>query len=458
MIPTRPICRMPNLPAATGLLALLLAAGCRDREPAPPPPPPEVATLVIQPQEVVLTKEMPGRTSAYLVAEIRPQASGIVQQRRFTEGAEVKQGDILYEIDAGSYQAAYANAAAAVNAAKAGHATAVALREVAKAARRAAAAEQTRAEANVIPLRLRAERFGHLLASKAVSQQEVDDLAAALKQAEAGVAGAAAAVLSAEAEIQRAEATIQAAQAAIDTAAAGLETARIHLDYTRITAPIAGRIGRSAITTGALATAYQPLAFATIQQLDPIYVDVPQASADLLRLQRRLADGRLSHHGAETAAVKLRLEDGTAYPFAGKLQFRDVSVDPSTGSFILRLVFPNPDGMLLPGMFVRALVEEGINQRGILVPQQCVARDPKGQPFVLLVDAEGKVQQRLIATDRAIGDKWLVSSGLVPGDRVIVEGAQRARPGAAVREVPFAGGQPDAPAADSNDASPSPAN
>lgn len=244
-------------------------------------------------------------------------------------------------------------------------------------------------------------------------------------------------VLLGEAEIVRAEAGVQAAKAAIQTAEAAIETARINLEYAQIRAPIGGRIGRSNVTTGALVTANQPLALATVQQLDPIYVDVPQATADLLRLQQRLADGRLTRNGSEQATTRLILEDGSNYPHAGELKFREVSVDPTTGSFALRMVFPNPEGVLLPGMFVRAVIEEGVNETAILVPQQAVSRDSKGEPFVLIVADGNKVAQRMIVIDRAIGNKWLVASGLNPGDQLIVEGLQKVRPGASVTTVAF---------------------
>jgi membrane fusion protein (multidrug efflux system) len=251
-----------------------------------------------------------------------------------------------------------------------------------------------------------------LLVDKAVSQQDFDDAAAALKQTEA--------------DIQYYKATV--------------ETARINLGYTSVTAPISGRIGRSNVTEGALVTAYQPAALATIQQLDPMYVDVPQSTAELLRLRRRLEEGRLNHNGEIRNKVRLILDDDAKYPLEGALQFRDVTVDPTTGSVILRVVFPNPKGVLLPGMFVRTVVEEGVNERAILIPQQAVSRNPKGNPVALIVDAEGKVQQRMLTLDRAIGDAWLVSSGLASGDRVIVEGMQKVKPGASVKVVPFEGG------------------
>jgi len=370
------------LAAAMVLSAGLLTAGCgKPNAGGPPPGPPEVAVVTVRPEQAVLITELPGRTSAYRVAEIRPQVNGIVLKRMFTEGADVKAGEVLYQIDPAPYQSALANARAALS----------------------------RAEANLPALRSRVGRYKDLIPDKAVSQQDYDDAAAVVKQAEADV------------EVWK----------------AAVETARINLAYTRVTAPISGRIGRSNVTEGALVTAHQPLSLATIQQLDPIYVDVPQSTADLLRLKGRLKGGRLDRNGTSQKKVQLLLEDGTPYPMEGTLQFQDVTVDPTTGSVILRVVFPNPQGVLLPGMFERAVVKEGVNRRAILIPQQSVSRDPKGNPVVLIVDAGGKVQPRMIEIERAIGDQWLVSSGLSAGDRVIVEGLQRARPGASVKVVPF---------------------
>jgi membrane fusion protein (multidrug efflux system) len=252
-------------------------------------------------------------------------------------------------------------------------------------------------------------RYQQALAEKAVSQQDFDDASAALKQAEA--------------EIQ--------------FYGASVATARINLDYARVVSPISGRIGTSAVTDGAIVTAYQPLALATVQQLDPTYVDVPQSTAERLRLQRRLEDGRLRHDRTDGSGVELLLEDNSQYPHEGTLQFRDISVEPTTASVTLRMVFPNPNGVLLPGMFVRARIREGSNDQAILIPQQAVARDPKGNPLALLVNGQGKVEQRMLQLDRAVGDQWLVTSGLRPGERVIVEGLQKVRPGASVKEVPF---------------------
>jgi len=363
------------------LIGGLLLAGCERQQAPPPSPVPEVAVATVQPRKVMLSTELPGRTSPYRIAEIRPQVSGLILKRLFTEGSDVVAGQVLYQIDPAPFQAALDNAEAAL----------------------------AKAEANLPPIRLRVERYRELLTDKAVSQQDYDDAAAALKQA------------LAEIEYWKAQ----------------VKTARINLGYTKITAPISGRIGRSSVTDGAIVTAYQPVALATIQQLDPIYVDVPRSTTELQRLKRRLEDGRLKNHGTNRNKCKLILEDGTAYPLEGMLQFRDVTVDPTTGSVILRIIFPNPKGVLLPGMFVRAIIKEGVNEQAILVPQQGVSRNPKGEPLALIVDADEKVGLRMLTLDRAIGDKWLVSSGLAPGDRVIVEGLQFVRPGMPVKVVPF---------------------
>jgi membrane fusion protein (multidrug efflux system) len=371
------------------VLCGLSLSACKRQAAAPAaPPPPEVATITVAPRRLLLTTELPGRTSPYRIAEIRPQVNGLVRKRLFTEGSDVVAGQELYQIDPAPFRAALDIAQAALG----------------------------RSEAGLPALRSRVERLGEALADKAVSQQDFDDADAALRQAEA------------------------------DTKywKAMVETARIHLGYARIVSPISGRIGKSTVTDGAIVTAYQPVPLATIQQMDPMYVDVPQSTTELLRLRRRVEEGRINLEEAGANSVQLILGDGAVYPPEGTLQFRDVSVDPTTGSVILRMVFPNPDGVLLPGMFVRAVVKEGVNEQAILVPQQAVSRDPKGNPVALVVDDAGKAAQRALVVDRAIGDQWLVSSGLAPGDRVIVEGKQRVRPGADVKEVPFDGGAGDA--------------
>jgi membrane fusion protein (multidrug efflux system) len=367
----------------TALAGLLLIGGCQSgqgRQTAPASVP-EVATVKVSMESVALTTELPGRTSAYLVADIRPQVNGIIQKRLFTEGSYVRAGQVLYQIDPAPFQANLDNAKAAA----------------------------AKAEANLHATRSRTERFKELLPDKAVSQQEYDDAAATLKQTEA--------------DIEYWKAMVQ--------------TARINLGYTRITAPISGRIGKSNVTEGSLVTAQQPAPLSIIQQLDPVYVDVPQSTTELLRLQRSLEGGRLNQEGANQKKVKLLLEDGSAYPSTGALQFQDITVDPTTASVILRAVFPNPKNVLLPGMFVRAVIQEGIKERAILIPQQGVSRDPKGNPLALVVDAGEKVSQRMLTLDRAVGDKWLVTAGLASGDRVIVEGMQKVRPGASVKAVPF---------------------
>jgi membrane fusion protein (multidrug efflux system) len=357
----------------------------------------------------VLTTELPGRTSAYLVAEIRPQVNGLLQKRLFEEGANIHESDLLYQIDPAPYQAAYDQAKAALVTAEANVGT--------------AEANVVMAEANLPAIRSRAERLKGLAAIRAVGQQEYDDASAALRQAEANV------------EVTRM--AVQASRSAVEVSRTAVESARINLSYTPIRAPISGRIGKSNITVGAMVTAYQPIPLAVIQQLDPIYVDVTQASVDLLRLRRELENGNLKNDSSQRK-VRLLLEDGTPYPLTGALQFQDVTVDPTTGSVTLRMVFANPKQVLLPGMFVQAVIEEGVDEQALLIPQQGVSRDPKGNPIALVVNAAGKVEQRAIVLDRAIGDKWLVTKGLVPGDRAIVEGIERVRPGNSVRAVDFA--------------------
>jgi membrane fusion protein, multidrug efflux system len=404
------------------LAASLGLPGCQHQQAPPEMPPPEVAVVAIQPEHVVLTSELPGRTCGYLIAEIRPQVNGLIQKRLFTEGAEVKKGDVLYQIDPAPFQAALDSAAANIAVAKQ-------QAERARAALGASTADLKRHQANLTLAKTNRQRYDQLLKNKAIAEMDHDQAINTVDVADATLR-------TAEAQVESDHKAVQAAEASIKQAEAAMVTARINLDYTKITAPISGRIGRSDITEGAIATAYQARPLSTIQQFDPIYIDVPQSTAELNRLRRNLANGRLKNNG--TDKVKIVLEDGTAYPLEGSLQFRDVTVDPTTGSIILRIVVPNPDATLLPGMFVKAMIDEGINERAILVPQQAVSRDPKGNPIAMVVGAEDKVQQRSLTTDRAVGDKWLVTSGLAQGDRVIVEGLQKARPGTPVKAVPFA--------------------
>lgn len=387
----------------TALVGLVFLAGCESsygQQAGSPPPVPEVAVVTIAPTRIDLTTTLPGRVASFLAAEIRPQVNGIVV-KRFEEGTDVKAGQLLYQIDPAPYNAAYASAKASL----------------------------ARSRTQLSSIQAKAERYAELVKSDVISRQDYDDATAALNQ-----------VL----------ADIEYWRTAVDAA-------RIDLDYTRVTAPISGRIGRSSVTDGALVTAYQGPPLATIQQLDPVYVDVTRSSADLLRLRRSLEQGRLHQEGEGARGVQLLLEDGTAYAHEGTLQFAEVSVDPSTGSYTLRIVAPNPEYLLMPGMFVRAVIQEGTAKQAILVPQQGVSRTPKGEPVVLVVDETDTVRQRMLTLDRAIGDKWLVASGLAPGERVVVEGQVRIRPGAKVRAVAFEDrASPDSPG--SNTPSSAPAN
>jgi membrane fusion protein (multidrug efflux system) len=364
------------------LFSILWLVGCNGQtEAQQAAQAPEVAVVVIQPQRVELSTELPGRTSPYRIAEIRPQVSGIVQKRLFQEGADVKAGQLLYQIDSAPFQVAHESARASL----------------------------AKAQANLPSLKLKAERYKELLAEDAVSRQDYDDAAASVEQS----------------------------RAEVEYWKAAVEAARINLGYTRVAAPISGRIGKSSVTDGALVTAYQPAPLAVIQQLDPIYVDVTQSSAELLRLRRNLESGRLSANGETSRKVRLLLEDGAPYPQEGTLQFRDVTVDPTTGSFTLRIIVPNQRNLLLPGMFLRAVVQEGVMEQAILAPQQGIIRTPKGEPVAWVVDESGKVQQRPLTLNRTIGNAWLVSSGLAAGDRVIVEGMLNVRPGTSVKAVPL---------------------
>jgi len=359
------------------ILALALA-GCGDAEQqGPAPGKPKVGVVTLKTEPVALSTELPGRTAPVRVAQVRPQVNGLIEKRLFTEGSEVKAGEQLYQIDPALYEAEVSNARAALARAQAQAKSAAAL----------------------------AQRYRPLVESRAVSRQTYDDAIAARDQGQADV---------------------QAAQAA-------LKTAQINLNYTKVSSPVSGLIGRSAVTEGALVTANQADPLAVIQQIDPIYVDVTQSSVQLLRLQEDLAAGRLKKApGEEGASVSLTLEDGSPYSEQGVLKFSEVTVDPGTGSVVLRAEFANPDRRLLPGMFVRAKLATGVAENGLLVPQRGVTRNQRGLPTALVVNAEGKVELRDIKTDRTIGEKWLVTEGLQQGDRVIVEGLQNARPGADV--------------------------
>lgn len=426
------------------LLSGFLLTGCDQHKQAPQQrPAPQVSFVTVQPEKIMLTTELSGRTAAFRIAEIRPQVSGLIQKRLFTEGANVEAGQVLYQIEPASFEAALDSATATVVAAQKNV-------ERSRAALHASVASVTRQQVTLDLAQQNRERFEHAYKSRAVSATQRDQAVAEAKVAEATL-------LAVEAQKESDSTAILAAEAAIEQAKAAQKSAQINLDYTRVSAPISGRIGKSSVTAGAIVTAYQPISLATIQQLDPIYVDVPQSTADLLHLKRRLKDGRL-RHGTDQDKVKLIFEDGTAYPQEGTLQFSDITVDPSTGSVTLRAIFPNPEGILLPGMFVQTVLNEGVNEQAILVPQQGVARDPKGNPYALLVDAEGKAAFRPLTLDRAIGDKWLVSAGLAPGDKVIVEGLTMLRPGTPVQASPFDPAQSGQRSAAGGEGAPAPKN
>ena len=377
-------CLTPGRAAGALCLALLvLIVGCSKPEPpVAPAAAPRVGVHRVEPQRQAITTELPGRTSARLVAEIRPQVGGIVQRRLFEEGTQVRAGQVLYQIDPASFQASHASAQANVS----------------------------KAEATLNSARVTAQRNAELVKIDAISQQLSDDSQAALKQA----------------------------QADLEVARAALAAARINLDRTRVTAPISGRVELSAVTPGALVTADQATALTTVQQLDPLIVDVVQSSSELLRLKRELASGALKRSGENEVPIKLMLEDGSAYPHTGRLQFSGVTVNSGTGAVTLRALVPNPDGMLMPGMYVRAVLETGVAEHALLVPQQGVTRTPSGEASALVVGTEGKVERRALKVDRVIGNRWQVSSGLQAGDLVIVDGLQRAKVGAVVQPIPTA--------------------
>jgi len=377
-----------TLPPAATLVSLIVIAAC-DSAPADPPrpPPPQVSVVTLKSEPVTLTRELPGRTGAFLVAEVRPQVNGIIKRRLFVEGSFVTAGQPLYEIDEAIYRAQYNSAGASL--------------EKAKAALEAA--------------ELNAKRSAELVKIDAISVQDNETAISTLGQAKADVA---------------------AAQAAVDNSA-------INLAYAHLSSPISGRIGKSSVTPGALVTANQTMALATVQQLDPIYVDVNQSSSEWLQLQQEIASGHVQSDSSG-APTKIYLENGTLYKHLGKLQFADVTVDPTTGDFLLRVIVPNPQHLLMPGMYVRAVVSEGILPNGLLAPQAGIMRDPKGDATALIVAADGKVEQRSVKVSRVIGDRWLVDGGLAAGERLIVEGLQRVQPGMEVRTVEAAEAKPAA--------------
>ena len=348
---------------ATALTLGAVQLACTHKKTPPSPPPPTVKFVTLKSEAVTLTTDLPGRTVAFRVAEIRPQVSGVVQKRTFMEGSDVKAGQQLYQIDPALYRAAYESAAA-----------------------------------TALSSKLLADRYKPLAEVNAVSKQDYDNSVSAAAQTKAAA-----------------------------------DAAQINLVYTRLLSPISGRIGRSTVTEGALVTAAQTTSLATVQQLDPIYVDVTQPIAVLLRLKRELAAGQLVQGGPGQAQVRLTLEDGSRYAVNGSLQFAEVSVDETSGSVTLRALFPNQDKLLLPGMFVHEEIEEGQRTDALLVSQLAITHNQKGEPTALVVNRDNKVELRTLVTERAIGDKWLVTQGLKAGDRVIVEGTQFAKPGSIVK-------------------------
>ena len=364
-------------------MAMLSLTGCQESSAPQTQQTPQVGVVTLEAKPFALTSEVPGRTSAYRIAEVRPQVNGIIQKRLFTEGSEVKAGQQLYQIDPATYEATFKSA-----------------------------------QATQLSAKSLADRYKLLVADKAVSQQAYDEARAAGLQADAA-----------------------------------LEQARIDLRYTKVMAPISGRIGRSAVTEGALVSNGQANAMATIQQLDPIYVDVTQSSKELLRLRRDLAEGRLQKASDSAAKVALKLEDGSRYAHEGTLEFSEVAVDESTGSVTLRAVFPNPDHLLLPGMFVHAELLSGVKQNAILAPQQGVTRNQRGEPTAMVVGADNKVELRVLKADRTAGSAWLVEEGLNAGDRLITEGLQFVQPGAEVKAVPAGNVKTEQPAQDAEPAS-----
>jgi membrane fusion protein, multidrug efflux system len=374
-------------------MPVLLGACVQAKQAAAPAQPPEVTVLAVHRQAVPVTTDLPGRTSPFLVAQVRARVDGIVLKREFTEGTDVKPAGPLYQIDPAPYRAALDSARATAQ----------------------------KAQANLASTTALAERYKILIGGNGVSKQDYDNAVAAQGQAAADLAFAKAAV----------------------------QQATLNLGYTSVVSPIAGRIGISQVTPGAYVQASQATLLTTVTQLDPIYVDLNQSSAQGLALRRDLASGKLKANGGGDARVTLFLEDGTQYALAGKLQFTDVTVDQGTGSVTVRAVFPNPDHVLLPGMFVRARIEQGVNDQAILVPEQGVTRDAKGQATALVVGSDNKVAQRVIQANRTFGNQWVVEGGLADGDRVIVAGTQKAQPGATVRpvEAPATAQAPAAPQA-----------
>ena len=366
---------------AVACVASFWLPGCQPQSNAPAHKIAEVGVLTLHPQHQPIVADLPGRTSPFMLSEVRPQVGGIIRQRAFTEGAQVKAGALLYQIEPAPYQASEQSAAASLQ----------------------------RAEATLVSLKLKAERYRELIGINAVSKQDNDDAQAAYQQGLADVA----------------------------SARAALETARINLGFTRVVAPISGVVSTSTVTPGALVTASQDTALTTVQQLDPIYVDVIQSSAELLRLKQQIAAGTLQANSQKEVDIHVVLEDGSRYPLAGKLKFSGISVNTTSGAVTLRAVVPNPEGILLPGMYVHALMDVAEDQAALMVPQRAVFRHTRGEAMVYLVTPANKVEQRLITLAGAQGDTWRVTSGLQENDRVVMDGLQNIKPGDSVKAVPF---------------------
>jgi len=367
--------------AAIGIAITLAACG---KKPPPSMPPPTVGYVVLKTEPVTLATELPGRVSAMESSDVRPQVSGVVRRRDFTEGSLVKAGQVLYEIEDSPYRATLLSAQG----------------------------QLAQAQANIRSTQLQADRYGQLVAMDGVSKQDADNAQAAAEQAKAAVVAGRGAVAAAE----------------------------VNLGFTRIRAPISGRIGRSLFTPGALVQAGQSEALATIQRMDEVYVDVTQSAPELLDLRAAMRGGDVTRSAPDTARVQLVLPNGAVYPIPGVLRFADVTVDPTTGAVVVRATFPNPDGVLLPGLYVHARLIEGVAQNGLLAPQTGVTRNERGQAVAMVVGPNNVVAQRMVETGRTIGDKWLVTGGLAPGDKVIVDGLVNLHPGAKVRAHPMAGG------------------
>lgn len=360
-------------------------AGDSQHAPNGPAAMPKVGVLTLRPREIPRATELPGRTSAVLTSEVRPQVSGVILKRLFTEGSDVKEGQQLYQIDPASYQAAYDNAVATL----------------------------AKSKAALVTAQAKATRYKKLVDADMLSRQDYDDALAIAQQT----------------------------QAEIESGEANVRQARINLGFTKVYSPISGRIGHSTVTPGALVTANQTAALATVTQLDPIYVDLNQSSSMLLRLRKEMEAGEIEGVTDGAAKVTLKMEDGSLYPFPGKLKFTEVTVDQGTGTVLLRADFPNPAHLLMPGMYVHAIIQEGVNRNGLTIPQNAVSRNTRDEAVVFVLEQDNKIAQRVVETGQAVEDQWVIATGLRDGEKVIVDGLQNIRPGMVVEPVPVALGK-----------------